>query len=457
MTPEAREATTRKVWSIVDALPHREAIVEGDARHWVPEVVERYGELATWHAVRAGGFGGSQIGALVRNRAGQRADHGASAHDIVELCLLRRLPDEPNGQMARGVWMEPHHRQFFLEKYSAWRDERGLQVLSSSNGSRMWMRYSPDELCFMPVLGGVVAPKGQPFRVLGDYKAPTEVEQAQSIAFQYGCQLHMGRLVCEHNGVKVDGMVLSQFRWADWSLKDDFVPHTPQLDELILDAGDHYWEFVLRGQVPPYVRKAKLDPSIVTEEVHKLAERVAKLKAICSALEQQIDQGSAELKELLKGVRFDGGKLQLASGALTVTAAPKFDDEKLRAAGVPESLLASVPLKGNATKRYDEKKLLEALRAREVDTKQFLLPNNLDADALYNCLLDAGFDADGLMTEVPRTSVSDNLKAEADAWFRRELPDLVVIRELDPADAQGSPNDRDGQEAQRSVPRSVSA
>ena len=153
----SREQITDKVWQIINGLPQREAIVEGDARHWVAEVVERYDDLSIWHAIRAGGFGGSQIGALVRNHCGQRADHQQSAHDIVEGALLRRLPDEPNGQMRRGVAMEPQHRQWFYEKHGAVRDTKGFETLSKNTGPRPWMRYSPDDLVF-------TSPQGDPLR-----------------------------------------------------------------------------------------------------------------------------------------------------------------------------------------------------------------------------------------------------------------------------------------------------
>ena len=54
---QLREAVRQKV----DALPQRELIAEHDARFWTEEVVDRYQDLALWHATRAGGFGGSQI------------------------------------------------------------------------------------------------------------------------------------------------------------------------------------------------------------------------------------------------------------------------------------------------------------------------------------------------------------------------------------------------------------
>jgi hypothetical protein len=440
------EQITQRVWQIVDALPQRAAIVEGDARHWVAEVVGSYGDLAIWHAIRAGGFGGSQIGALVRNHAGQKADHDQSAHDIVEGALLRRLPDEPSGPMRRGVAMEPQHRTWFYEKYAAKRDVQGFEVLSKNTGPRPWMRYSPDDLVYMPQA------EGPALRYLIDFKAPTGVDHGENIAFQYACQLHMGRLVCEHNGVSIDGLMLSQFDWGNWQLKDDEVGYLPQLDDLIVNAGDHYWSYVLRGEVPPYVRRPKLDADAFPEEVRDAALRLARLKALCSVIGKKVDVLEEQVKPILEKFQFGGSSLRLSG--ITYTAVAKPDAEKIKQV-VPAEILERVPLQAGK-KRYDEKKMLDKLKELAVDVAQFTQPNCMDNDALYAALCDSGFDADALMKEQLRGTIDKKLTEEADAWVEREFADLIHPQQA--ADQEvGSPNDRDGQEAQRQVPRSVSA
>lgn len=446
----SREQITDKVWQIINGLPQREAIVEGDARHWVAEVVERYDDLSIWHAIRAGGFGGSQIGALVRNHCGQRADHQQSAHDIVEGALLRRLPDEPNGQMRRGVAMEPQHRQWFYEKHGAVRDTKGFETLSKNTGPRPWMRYSPDDLVFMSLqLQGHAEPK----RWLIDFKAPTQVDLSESVSFQYVCQLHMGRLVCEHNDVRIHGLLLSQFDWATWQLKDDIVEYAPQLDELITAAGDHYWSYVLRGQVPPYVRKNKIDADAFAPEVRDAASRLARLKAINTALEKQVEALEAQIKPVLE--KFQFGSSALALNGITFTAVPKPDEEKIRAA-VPAEILAGVPLK-RGKKRYDEDAMVAALRERGVDLAGFAKPGNMDGDALYAVLCEHGFDAEALMQEQLRGTVDKKLAEQASAWVGREFAELIGTPIDADGDAGGEQNDRDGQETQRNVPRSVTA
>lgn len=444
-----REAIEKEVWRIVDRLPQRDAILDSDARAWVAEVVARYGDLALWHATRAGGFGGSQIGVLVRNHLGQRGDHGQSAHDLVEGALLRRLPDEPKGPMRRGVAMEPQHRSWFYEKYQAERDVEGFTRLSRGTGPRAWMRYSPDDLVFIPV------EKMRRRRMLIDFKAPTEVEARESVAFQYVCQLHMGRLVCESNDVAVDGLVLSQLDWANWQLKDDEVPHVPELDGLIQAAGDLYWhEYVLRGRVPPYVSKPKLDAQAVPEGVRVTAARLARLKALCTAIEKRAEEADSEVKAALSKLQFGTNALALDGITFTASCAP--DMAKIRAC-VPEELLARVPLSGRSTKRYDEDGLVRKLRELGGQPADFLVPANLDSESLYAALADGGFDADSLMGESIRSRVDKNLGQEAQAWVERELHYLLSNEEPAGTEVDGSPNSRDANSTQRCVPRLVTA
>lgn len=419
-----QQRIAREVWAIINALPHREAIREGDARQWVDTVVGTYGELAKWHATRAGGFGGSQIGALVRNFHGQRADHMASARKIVEGTLLRSVPDEPNGQMQRGIDMEPSHRKWFLRKYGAHRDEKGLEILSKSTGMRPWMRYSPDELAFMP--SPIDSSNDEMQRWLGDYKAPTEVEKKDKVSFQYVAQLHMGRLVCEHNGLKIDGMILSQFDWGSWSLKDDVIPYIPELDQMIIQAGDHYWDYVMRGELPPYILKERLENSKeIADALAEDAFRLSRIKSMGKVFTDAAEDLQKRMVERLQGLHFGSSALSIAN-SLKVTAVPVLDDEKVLEL-VPEEILENIPTKENKS-RYDTDKLLarvrETMRPGE-KLKQFLAVGNMDAEALYQAAADAGIDAEALMKEQLRVSIDPTVAAEAQKFLFREFASLL--------------------------------
>jgi len=441
-----------QVWLKIDALPQRELILESDARTWVDGVVGEFGELAIWHATRAGGFGGSQIGALVKNFMGERADHEASAHDIVAGALLRKLPDETNGHMRRGIAMEPQHRRWFYEKYGCKRDEEGFAALSKSVGPRPWMRYSPDELALMPF-------EGTSKRVLIDFKAPSEVDPAARIAFQYSCQLHMGRQVLVHNGFEVDGLMLSQFDWKNWQLKDDVVPYVAELDQLILDAGDHYWSYVMRGEVPAYVRKPRLEAEDqLAQELRGMTIRLAGLKAMATVIGGHIEALEAVIKPVVGKYRL--GRSKAVCEGLTFSGSDRFDRTEVLEK-LPEEVFQALPLAGNATKAYDEKALLKALREAGVDTKRFAKPANVDSDALYDALIEHGIDADALVTERITARVDPKIQADVRAWFEREfsglLPEQMNLEDAAEVAGPSTTDGREGQEVLPYVPRPVSA
>ena len=450
----------RQVRVKVDALPQRDLIEEHDARFWSEEVVERYGQLALWHATRAGGFGGSQIGALVRNSLGLRADH-SSAHDIVEGALLRRLPDEPNGHMQRGVWMEPHHREMFYVKWGARRDEAGFKLLSESTGVRSWMRYSPDELCFMS--GAVLGMPGDRLvRILGDFKAPTE---ARGVNFEYQCQLAMGNSICRHVGLKVDALMLSQIDWANWELRDEWVDSSEELEGHIVAAGDYYWnEFVMKGQVPPYVRKPLLDPA--ADAVQSLAgplTQLARMKSLGGFVEKKIAELEEQIKPKLAELRF--GDAKLAMGGMSYSASQVIDMDKARDL-LPLQVLQELPLNKKSTKRYDEDKLVKALRqaAPGTDLKAFLKPDNLDAEAVREALAAAGADPDAVVTEKITGRVDKGIAEQTVAWAQAHISQLVgdaqraasAINDLPDSTGGDDEDDREGQSSLRHVPGSRS-
>ena len=445
----------KRVAEIIDKLPQRDLIDEGDRRGWMEAVISRFPKQAGWHATRAGGFGGSQIGELVRNHNGVRGDH-SSAHDIVEGNLLRRLPEPPTAAMLRGVGVEEWHRAWFLGKRNAERDHQLFDLLSKSQGQFQWMRYSPDELCRFPVGAFPVLRELQPGEdprpiVLGDYKAPTEVDMREAVSFQYICQLHMGRLVLQEKGIPVDGMVLSQFNWKDWKLKDDIISHDPQIDEMILTAGNHYWnDYVMQGKVPDYVRKERLEQELeqnLKDRFSNAGFAYATLKSLAGALEAQADKINSEMKEAMAPLRFDNAKLLLTG--VSVSASPVFDNEAVRGL-LGDEVFDSLPLKGNSTRRYDVDALVKAYKELGGDARQFQLPANVDSIKLYEALIDHGHDADGLVSESLRFMVNKQVKEQAVEWVGKEFAPFINYAELSDAD-DGS--DEDGQnEVERERP-----
>lgn len=396
---------TKRVNAIIDGFAHRDAIREDDRRTWVREVVGRFGREAVWHAARAGGFGGSEAGVLVRNFLGHRADHGASAREIVAGKLLREMPSEETGDLRRGHRFEPVVAEFFYEKFGAKRHEVYFERLRASTGVRPWMRYSPDELATMPNRAG-----GAPLVVLADYKCPRVVDPDESISFQYSCQLHQGAMICHKADIKLDLLALVQFDWAHCDIKVDYVPYDPDLAKLIVQAGDHYWGYVLKGELPRYVFKPKFQGAEEFVKTHSaLANRYAIVAAMAGALEARRTALASELKAHLDGFRLENTKIDF--GVLKVSAASLIDKDKVEALVADRELRKRLAKKGGK-KVVDVEAAMAELQKLGVDTQQFITPE-IDPLKLFDHLQATDRDPESVISEQLRFSVSADMKAEA--------------------------------------------
>ena len=426
-----------KVWSLVDALPQRGAIAQSDANAWVDEVVILHGEAAIWHAIRLNGFGGSEIGVLVRNHAGVRADHQASAHDIVAGKLMRKAPTESSGPMTRGHENEEPHSRRFYNKYSAVRDLDAFEGLKAAQGSRPWMRYSPDDVVQMPVrlesnaAGGFYPSSrtnGQNHRWLIDYKAPSQIDVSDEVAFQYACQLSQGAILCAEAGIELDGMMLSQFDWANWALKDDVVMWDQSLGQMVLDAGSFYWDdYVLKGLVPHYIRKQEAVGLDAYKESYQVAaEMHASLSALADASKKRADEIRPLMLAPIKDRRVANEKITFGiegSPVLKMAAKQMLDREAVEKLFTPEQRSACAA-KGKLV--YDEEKMADHLRGLGVDIKQFRKPD-LDPVKVYAMALELGFDADQLVKEQITMAASEPIKKGMREYIDNHYPLSVAL------------------------------
>lgn len=449
------EKIKSQCYAVIDRFQHRAALQDDNIRYWVANVVKDHGEAAVWHATRAGGFGGSDIGVLVRNYNGHRADHMNSAHDIVASKLLKTLPSEDTGDLRRGHENEPAHAKRFYTKYSADRDVGAFEKLSSAVGLRPWMRYSPDDVVLIPSKNPNPSLGGAYFRrFLIDYKAPRRVEEDDSIAFQYACQLHQGAMICAKAGVHLDGLMLSQFDWANWELKDDNLPYDSDLAKMILQAGDHYHQFVMKGELPPYIMTPRFEREAeFVDAFGKKAQRLAHLMAAAKAFEDEAKLLGDELRNSFKDVRLAGKKMQL--GDLSVTAVAMVDHEKVN------QLLSKEEVKANRKKGvkpdYNTESMAAKLKSLGGDPEDYRI-DKVDAEKVYDFMVEKGLDPEQFMTEQIRTKVADHLKEAAKELVLISFPrdGEEVVEEIDAADAAQT-DVREGQITERHSQRTAMA
>lgn len=453
LTTEQADKVRAKCLERIDGFLHREALRESDIREWVREVVGVHGEAAVWHATRAGGFGGSDIGVLVRNHQGVRADHQASAHDIVAAKLLRSVPGMDTGVLTRGHFMEPIHAKIYCEKWAAERDEEAFAGLTAATGVRVWQRYSPDEMVLLPsdtpnpAFGGRMVN-----RILADYKAPTVVDEDDEIKFQYACQLHQGAIICAHAGIHLDGLMLSQFNWAGWNLKDDFIEYDAELAAQIIRAGDFYWDHVMRGEVPSYVAKEKIRDDEFIAKWAKKAQILANVRAMESAFKSRGDKIADEIRDALKPIRMGDARLVLSD--LTIAAAKSVDMEKVSKLLTEEEIAV---LQKGETLEFDEDKVKAKLTELGVAHKD-VKTRKVNPERAHDLLVARGHDADDLITESPRMTVAKHLKEAAVDTVKKLFPPEAEFTQeqlAEPAnDAEvGDESEAEGHSEERQAPR----
>src|SRR5690625_2513931 len=99
-----KSAPLERLLKRIGALPQAGHLKGDDVTAWLRATLATDPSRINWHIRRAGGFGGSEMGALVaaiQNRSGRM-----SPHRIIRQKLLRLPPDRPNVDMRRGLAME---------------------------------------------------------------------------------------------------------------------------------------------------------------------------------------------------------------------------------------------------------------------------------------------------------------------------------------------------------------
>lgn len=428
------EALKVKLWEKLDTLPQRDVIERSDATQWIDYMSNIMPDEAMWHMIRAGGVGGSEIGGLARNYLGHRADHDFSAHDWALGKLLRKVPTPAAGVLQRGHDMEPLHAKRFYKEFNTSRDLDAYNTLSKASGSHIWMRYSPDDVVFFKeptvllLADGPIELQG---RVLLDYKCPSEVDQDSNISFQYSMQLHQGIILCEEKGIELTCAALSEYDLKAWKLKNSFVNINREMCDLVIEVGDHYWDRLMRAEVPDYIhrRRFELDPQAQDDWMDG-AVRLAQYNAMCSKLKNASETLKAQLSEglNLNGTRLDGQSI-VFKDALSINGTSSIDEDKVRQA-LGEDAMSAIMVRETTTK-YDTDAVLARMRAIGEDLKPYRKIKKMDPSLTFDALVAKGLDPEEFITETCRVNVSKAMKEQAADWFDESFPALTFPSVVD--------------------------
>lgn len=429
MDKEQLAQLQKELFRLIDALPQRDAIERDDAKQWVGYVSNVMPQEAIWHITCASGIGGSEIGGLVKNYLGHRADFMFSAHDWAESKLLKRTPELSGGALKRGNDMESLHRQRFHEMYRVNRDNEAFRIIASSHSQgRPWLRYSPDDLVRFnePTLvdfgGRQIEVEGA---MLIDYKAPSNIN-TDGASFQYACQLHQGALIAQDRGVELNGSILSQWDWVNWTVHNDLVIINPDLQELIKRASDYYWSSVLRAEIPEYVYVQRYS---LSEEVKSDWQQAVERFSMLNALKTQLDNEAKKLRtKIAEGLHLDKDRLEsqqiVFEGSLKISATTRVDENKIRET-LPEDEVARMEIK-NTTTSYNTDALIRHAKEQGIDVSQFRVPNKIDPEKAYEVLADQGLNPEEFLSETHRFLTDKAMNNKARSWVSENFPSIPI-------------------------------
>ena len=356
---------------------------------------------------RLSGFGGSEIGALVSERRGDY-DPFTTAREICQQKLLLAPPSVTDpyelGSLQRGTDLEPVIRAYFHRMSGAEVISDALHTLQQHrHQTHPWMLYTPDD---------VVQLHG--FTVLIDYKAPFEVPNV--VPFRHGCQLHQGRLLAEDAGIVIDRMLLVAWDLQRWQPLLFMVDHNPALDEEIKAAGDHFWPFVLEGQLPPWPQTSALPPLELSDldaanltQLQRAALEYAQMDILAKAAKGDAERARAHLEALARTLNIGASQ----TGAVKLQPTESWHREAIHSR-LPDSIQAQL-----STPKWDVAQLVAQVRQLGGDPSAAMTSTELDLDAGARWLSEhQGIPAEHLQAHQIKASLS---RRKADQAFTDTL------------------------------------
>jgi hypothetical protein len=182
-------ALKRRVRRIVDALPQRSVIPDEVAERWIDGIIDRDPDRAEWHARRAGGIGGSEIGELVLHASGQRTTY-STLEEISQQKLLLAFPSRATIHMARGTAMEPLADRTYhaISKHESILGSPEIaKAFRAGHPKYPWLIGNPDDVVNAEKIGHIVT----------DFKVRSNLGADDPMKLVNACQLHWYGLIYE--------------------------------------------------------------------------------------------------------------------------------------------------------------------------------------------------------------------------------------------------------------------
>lgn len=280
----------RDFLSRVEALPQASHIDRSTALKWLRGTLRVDAPRVEWHLRRAGGFGGSDIGALIASYEG-RHNVFSSAREIVRSKLLLGIPDGETDDTRRGTELESHIRSVFERRLVrnghrwARRDDLKNMLQDGPHPRYRWHLSSPDEIYEIDGLLCVV-----------DFKAPTQDVLDSYRKYggfdNYIYQTHHYAEGAIAKGARIDRLILAMYDYKRNDVEIFDVEMQQAVFERIIEVGEFYWNnHVLQGRVPEHRVRLKADfdppPEIIEASNRYVVNKIVSDKASADAADDR--------------------------------------------------------------------------------------------------------------------------------------------------------------------------
>ena len=390
-----------------------------------------------WHARRMAGFGGSEVGTLLRERHGSftnaPGDSFKTADQVVAEKLLHRLPMPPTIQCKRGTSIEPLTRAAFIKKTNARRFDEAFGAARAHRTIKPMLGNIDDGL----YIGSRT--------VLVDYKSSQQ--PYQQLPFDYLAQNNHYAAIAKSNGVTFDkGVVvgihapeamlqglaaISDNRdndmetfefWADLIAKDKVpaltlkvyqCPLNDKLMSLCESVVQSRWdEFVMQGKLLIPEKSLQLSENNLVV-VEKLMQDATNMMALQKITTQRLEDTNASICNLLQGVNTKTLPF-INKHPINISSRSTFDKEAALSALAAEGV-ESKDIPSSST-NYDTNMLIHELQRfqPDIDTEQYKIKTPT-VPGIRGALKNAGLDQ-SLFEATKHSFTPSKSKAKAEAF-----------------------------------------
>jgi hypothetical protein len=375
---------------VIGELPQSAHIDPDAARRWVEAVYQLEPERARWHALRARGIGGSEMGAVLC--AMTEKYHPFTPGDkVARQKLLIDPPEEPTGDTRRGTFLEDPlrdmYRPIMLKQYGARPADDVLDAIREIDVSpdrlNPWQVGNPDDAFWLPT--------GE--LIMADYKAPRpdvlEGYKTFGKPFDYIVQLHHYTMLAIEKGFTPAKLILVSLDINKWAPAPQEISFDRDLCRQIEQAGTRFWnEFIMKGVIPEPVSRPVEEARNIPPEVMDQIRRAGRAMALGNT-GYRISRRIGEMITAVSGSHFSLDAPVVKVDHLELISTPVVDENKLESQlKLWGEKLDDYRIAGALDPVLMEKRLVEMGE----DLDQFRAPGEIDAHKVKERLRKARID-----------------------------------------------------------------